>query len=328
MTTESEAAAPAKAPSWRSATAWVAGVAVSALILSALAFFVDTGEVADAASRAKPAWLAAAFACFGGATLCRWWRVVLLSRAGSPRALMGVSSGHALLNKILPLRTGELTFPLLYRRVTGAPLRAGIVLLATLRVSELACLLPLYAAALAVYAASLHWVSIVAAAIVGVGLQLALPFALRSVGRLKVFRNASEEVDAMGTQRLLALAAINTLVWICLFGLYFTSLRAFAVDVTPPQAIVGAGGAIVTNLLPVNGIGSLGTLEAGWTAGLAATGAAPGPALTAGLAMHAITILGNVPFLLAGLGPLLRRPAATGSAEGMGSDGHGPGERP
>jgi uncharacterized membrane protein YbhN (UPF0104 family) len=300
---------PTQAPRhWKSVAAWLGGLAISGAILAGLLLVIDTAEIVAAARNADPLWLLYASLAFCTVTLLRWARVVLLARGANARALLGVSAGHALLNKVLPLRTGELTFPLLYRRATGAPLRAGVVLLAALRVSELACLLPLYAAALAMYAADVHWLAIVLSAIFGAGLQLALPVALRLVGRLKVLRQAREEIDALSRGRLLGLAAINSLVWLSLFALYFTSLRAFGVDVSPPQAVVGAGGAIVTNLLPINGIGSVGTLEAGWTAGLTATGAAAAPVLTAGLAMHAITIVGNVPFLLVGLRLLLRRP--------------------
>lgn len=310
-----DAQKPKSRLTWRNATAWALGLGVSALILAGLLYFVDVAQVTGALEQADLRWLAAATGFFSAATLCRWWRVVLLTPKGSRRALLGVSSGHALLNKILPLRTGELTFPLLYRRATGASLRGGAVVLAAIRVSELACLLPLYAAALALYATTLPVVAVAVAALAGVSLQLALPLGLRYLGKLKVLRQAREEFDALSRPRLLGLAAINTLVWLCLFGLYYTSLKAFGLDVTPAQSVVGAGGAIVTNLLPINGIGSVGTMEAGWTAGLAATGAAAGPVLTAGLAMHAITMVGNVPFALLGAGPLMKAPVDRGTFE-------------
>ncbi len=89
-------------------------------------------------------------------------------------------------------------------------------------------------------------------------------------------------------------------VWLGLFGVFHTSLLAFGVDVTLAQSVVGSGGGIMTNLLPVNGVGSFGTLEAGWTAGLVATGAPLGPVVAAGLAMHLLVVAGSGVFAALG----------------------------
>jgi hypothetical protein len=55
---------------------------------------------------------------------------------------------------------------------------------------------------------------------------------------------------------------------------------------------VGSAGAIFANLLPINGLGSFGTLELGWVAGFAATGQQSlGSVAAAGLAMHLLLVL-------------------------------------
>lgn len=302
---------------WRRRTAaWAVGAVVSGLLIAAVLWWADPDQVWAAARRARPRWLAFASACFAAVAFLRWGRVVLLAHDRSrPLALLGVASGHALLNKVMPLRTGELAFPVLYRRATGASLRGGLVLLAALRVSELACLLPLYAAACFWYWGAASPPVVVAAALGGVTVQLALPWALGRLGRLAILARAHEELRSLSRRRLLALAGVNVCVWLGLFAMYYCVLEAFAAGVAPAQAVVGAGGAIVTNLLPINGLGSIGTMEAGWTAGLTATGAEAGPVITAGLTMHAITIVGNLPFAAAGLVGLRRVPAPTAAVE-------------
>ena len=60
-----------------------------------------------------------------------------------------------------------------------------------------------------------------------------------------------------------------------------------------PAAHVVAGSAVASlaNLLPVNLIGNLGTLEAGWTAAFVALGVPPHVAAATGLAWHLWALL-------------------------------------
>jgi uncharacterized membrane protein YbhN (UPF0104 family) len=97
---------------------------------------------------------------------------------------------------------------------------------------------------------------------------------------------------------------MTCLIWLCLFGMYYSCINAFA-PCTLPQAIVASGGGILANLIPIGALGSLGTMEAGWTASAMAVGLDQGPALASGLAVHTTLVI--CAGLLTGLGYLGHR---------------------
>jgi uncharacterized membrane protein YbhN (UPF0104 family) len=60
---------------------------------------------------------------------------------------------------------------------------------------------------------------------------------------------------------------------------------------TLSQLLVGATGAIIGNMLPLNALGSIGTLEAGWTLGFSAVGLDSKFAFATGLVFHGIYLV-------------------------------------
>ena len=54
---------------------------------------------------------------------------------------------------------------------------------------------------------------------------------------------------------------------------------------------MGSVGAILTGILPVNALGSIGTLEAGWAVGFVAMGMSRADAVATGFAVHLVLIV-------------------------------------
>ena len=338
MTLESDPAPPPERPRrrwWQ----WAVAIALSALLLGGLIAWADPAALWETLRGGDPGSLAAATGFFVASCVCRWLRLpVLLEGAPHhPPTLFAVSVGHQFFNQLLPARTGELTFPLLLKRAQGTPLATGLLYLAVLRLVELATLCPLYSVAALLWlhevGAPLPLGAVAGLAAVGVALLVGLPWLLpRSIGaglsalgwliarspeglrgRLQKvhasLRAAHEAVDALPPRAILKLTALAALMWLSLFAMYHCATIAFAPEVSFAQCAVGSAGGILSNLLPINGIGSLGTMEAGWVAGFRATGVRLDAAMASGLAVHAIAIA--TAGLLTGLGALLwRDPAA------------------
>jgi uncharacterized membrane protein YbhN (UPF0104 family) len=82
--------------------------------------------------------------------------------------------------------------------------------------------------------------------------------------------------------------ALTGAIWTSLFLLFSETLRLAGHSVGWPATVVGSTLANATQFLPVNTLGSFGSLEAGWTVGFALMGVPAKEAFAAGLAMHSV----------------------------------------
>jgi uncharacterized membrane protein YbhN (UPF0104 family) len=306
---------------WRSGglgLRWLGAVALSVALLGAVLWLGDPAEVWATVSTARLEPLASATGCYAVVVLVRWVRLAALDPRGELRTeLLGVSAGHSLANQLLPARSGELAFPALWRWATEEGVARGTVYLAAIRAVELGVVAPIFGVALVVWWSRVAFGLGVAGAaglsVVGGGLLLAgFPFLIRAalgaVDWLSSRRplrgiawldSVREEVPraraalaGLGARERLWLVVTSLVMWAAMFGVYYSALVACGAGIGVVQTIVGSAGGIVGNLLPIGAIGSLGTMEAGWTAAFRATGAATGPVVAAGLVVHAIVICG------------------------------------
>jgi uncharacterized membrane protein YbhN (UPF0104 family) len=304
--------------------AWIVGVIVSGVFLGGLLWLAEPGEVWAVVSTAELRPLGLAAACYAVAVVARWFRLFAFQDSAPTTKgrseLLWVSAGHSFATQLLPARIGELAFPSLWNRATDQSHADGLVALLAIRLVELAVLAPMYGVALFIWltigpmqsdSALAGWLPWVATA-AGFALLVALPLLLHKavsaaawlientpLGRWEIARplrtavpDARNAVERIGTRNLLWIALWTAVMWAGLFGVYGYSLDACGAGLGWVQTIVGSGGGIVGNLLPVGAIGSLGVMEAGWTAAFRATGAPLEPVVAAGLLVHAIVIAG------------------------------------
>jgi uncharacterized membrane protein YbhN (UPF0104 family) len=304
--------------------AWIVGVVVSGLFLAALLWLAEPGKVWTIARSADADSLLLAGGCYVGVIVARWFRLFAFQdttpKTRSRIELLWASATHSFATQVLPARLGELVFPSLWHRATDQSHADGLVALLAVRLVELAVLAPIFGVSLFTWLARgsedsggpmagwLPWVATALGLALLVGLPLVLHAAvgaaswlirrrpLRGWRLLEPLREALPEariaVERMDTRNLVWITACTTAMWIGLFGIYGFVLRACGATLGWVQTVVGSTGGIVGNLLPVGGIGSLGVMEAGWTAAFQATGAPLEPVVAAGLLVHALLIGG------------------------------------
>lgn len=294
-----------------SAVQIVGAAAVSAVLLGGLFWWADPSAIWDALSEARPGPLAAAAGCYLVVLATRWVRLIGLvdgEKLSRHRLeLLWASAGHSFANQLMPARTGELVFPELWRRATGEGYAEGAVYLAAIRVVELGLVVSMFGLGMMIW-----WGAGWAVSLLGLGLLFALPTLLRlglhvlslvfretrlsEFGWLEPLREAIPKahsaIDGLGRRRRLWLVGTSTVMWIAMFGVFWFCLAACGLDLGVAQTVVGSTGGIVGNLVPVGGIGSLGVMEAGWTAGFRATGAPIGPVVAASLLLRAVVVIG------------------------------------
>jgi hypothetical protein len=261
---------------------------------------------------ATASWPARALAVVAGAAVqwLRAWRFALMTTArfappGIP--LVRITFQLNLLNFVLPFRLGELSYPVLMRRVYGQPIlsAAGVLLLARIfDFCAVAAILAGTSAALGLLEApaaeTFLWGAAAFIALTPVALVLgahALSRWLTTGAGERKLPAALHAAHAALAARPAQLAAIglSCLIWLGFGGL--AALAANAVAAIPPMvALLGASAGNIAFALPVNGIVGLGASQAAWVAVVSKAGIPWTDAVLSALAVYAVTLASAVLF--------------------------------
>ncbi len=196
---------------------------------------------------------------------------------------------HNLLNNLLPMRSGELSFPVLMSRYFSVPARRSVPALLWFRALDLHTLV-IIALAVQPFGGATYFLA--------AGLMVWLPLlAFRFAQRLRAALNKPE---AGGWRRQLGQLLTGLpaeqgafwRAWAWTWINWIVKLAAFAwvlgffIDISLPAAWMGAIAGDLTSVLPVHGIAGAGTYEAGVVAGLLPYGVTPAAALAAAVNLH------------------------------------------
>ncbi len=259
--------------------------------------------------------------------------------------LLPVTAAHILAANVLPAKVGEAALVVYLRRSADVPGAHGLALLLVSRVLDFATLaagLSVACMALALNGTypELDWLLPVGVALVGPALLFGWLAAhgdrlvlLASAGlRLVRLDRTKAGAKVLGLAEKLRVAlgevgraqlvrgALATIpVWLLVFGFYAVLARGLGMtELTFPAAVFGAGLAILSTLLPVNGFAGFGVQDAGWVFGFTALGVGAEVATQSGLAAHFVYLTNLCLFGLMGhaamaaMGP--RRGGAAGAA--------------
>jgi uncharacterized protein (TIRG00374 family) len=300
------------------------GAALALLAALMLWTGVGPGQVLDALRGLPPRAFAAALACHVTVYFLRALRFRLLVPAGArptfTRAL-AVSAAHNMASYILPAKTGEASFVVYLKRVCAVPASMGLASLVVARMLDGAVL----CGALAVASLSLsltgsqvgsEWVGTLGTVLLALTLVFALFSArgdwlvrvparvLRALGLGKrplgrrLLERAAQVAQAIRSAgsggRLYLAAALTVPIWFGVFAFYAILGRALGLDVDFFEATFGASFAMISNLLPINGLAGAGTQEMGWVFGFGLLGVDEETAMSTGAAIHLVQLFNVV----------------------------------
>jgi uncharacterized protein (TIRG00374 family) len=281
------------------------GAAVALALVGAVLILAKPASVWSLLRSSDPTLLVVAAVMAGAALAMRGVRLVALLPGhglGLGRATMVAAAAQAAA-LFAPARIGELALPWLLRRATGRDLAAGVGTLLATRALDLGAL-GCWAgwAVLAIWGWTEPLALAAAAALVIPPLML--PATLRLVDRAALrclapragrrrrwahrsrrLRRGVGELQAR-PWRLATAVAASLAMWAFLWALAWFLLAAMGYRWPAAEVVAGSAAASLSNLLPVNVIGNLGTLEAGWVAAFAALGVPIDVAAATGLASH------------------------------------------
>jgi uncharacterized protein (TIRG00374 family) len=281
------------------------GAAIAAILFAAVVATAKPDEVWRLFQSTDGGMLAMAAAMSVAFLSARGLRLLLLVDRGLlswPRATLVAAAAQAAA-LFVPVRTGELALPLLLVRTTGRSFTAGVGTLFAARALDLATLgVWSGAAVLAVRGFREPLAIVVSLALFLPSLLLPLTLAVADRFAVRCFatrgmrgrrwarrvRRVRRELDGLLRRPLRLIAAVVTSVvmWGLQWAVAWILLVAMGYRWPPTTVVAGSAAAAVTNLLPFNLVGNLGTLEAGWTAAFTALGVPLQVAAATGVAAH------------------------------------------
>lgn len=284
----------------------VVSVAIAVLLVALTLWIARPAAVWGLLVGARPALLAAAAAASLAALVFRGLRLVQLLPPGQLGLRRGVAV--AVLSQaaatFVPARLGELALPALLKRTAGRDFSASVGTLLTTRTLDVAALGAWLAIASAVLAEDHGGLPAALAVVLLVVPPLLLPTAMAVADRTATrclaprgrrarrwarrVRRVRYEIERVAGRRgrLTAAFAASLAMWAALWTLAWLLLRAMGFGWSWWTVTAGSAIASGTNLLPVNAVGNLGTLEAGWTAAFVVLGVPLEVAAATGLACH------------------------------------------
>ncbi len=267
-----------------------------------------------------PLWTVSASAGYFLATLFRALRYKRLihSRDIPLSDLFRISAYYNLSLMILPSKLGELSYPYLLNRISGMSMTEGLASLIASRVYDFFIILMIFLFASIGFQGffKIHQVYIVLLSASLIGLTLLAFFHMadllnlvsKMMGRTSLWigsknshpfqwsqrkiHEMAEDFYAIKARRTYLSVALTSLIsWILIFWTFYSLMRGFKIEISFLKVVFGSTLAIITNALPVSGLGNWGTLEAGWTAGFLIIGLPKEQAIASGFGVHIVIFI-------------------------------------
>jgi len=314
----------------------VTGSLIASLSIALLAFLLSKIHFADfmrLAEKLTTTQLLLLLGLYAGANVFRALRLGCALSQNNYVSLTAISGIHAFLNHILPFRSGELSLPFLLKTFHRRSLATGAISLIVIRLYDMISIAFLMVIALAVVRTELqaHIAAAIGYALLVVATGLlavffSLPLILKTAGLVlptlgrpfgargvRVSAGLAAAVHEMRTQlhafspvkRYLVMPLTSLLTQACIYGFFYFSMRFMGIDIGFFKNLLASSGELITGLLPVNMVGSLGTLEAGWAAGYVICGINSVDAIATGFIVHGLIIISGLLISTIGLVYLL-----------------------
>lgn len=276
---------------------------------AAAARYLITPAVLDALhiafDRINPLTVVLALALNGALQWLRAWRFAVMTRGETTTpdsGLVRIAFQLNFFNFILPMRLGELSYPVQMRRIYGQPLleSMGVLLAARLfDLATLAAILLVLVVKFGFFGGALLNAGLAALAVVAAG----FPIILGTVGSLvtplaerlpKFSRHALSLGSAfrtLGDRRVQgASIALSLAIWISYGLMAVLVASALSPDVGLAQGMLGAAAGNVAFALPVNGIAGFGPAQAAWVFAVTSAGVPWREAAVTALGVHAVSL--------------------------------------
>jgi uncharacterized membrane protein YbhN (UPF0104 family) len=223
---------------------------------------------------------------------------------------------HQVLNRVMPFRSGEILFPVLIKKMAGRGYSEGIPKLLILRLLDLISLIVSFLLVCIFVDFGFNQFQYVIVYIVFFlllilffTLKYSFPFALELLGKLLPARHKEKAINfSLKTKNIfdisyikfIILASYSILDKFINFVMCFFALKCLGFHFEIAKIISANTMSGITEILPVNSLGSFGTTELGWAGALMYFGESAGPAIASGFGFNIIAFSFTILFGLIG----------------------------
>jgi hypothetical protein len=263
-------------------------------VIGVALFYRD--NLIDAVQRIKPVWVWAGFGFYLLNYGFRALRITSLTKGKLPvwPQAAHCAALHGFTTYMLPLRSGELTLPLILKSSSGMEIKTGLVVLLQAR------LLDVITIGGWLLVAVVFWSEVLRAPLSGLlgvmgTLMLLSPLILKGLSSWAASfeglpRRFGVSVLSIGMPGLEGIAW-SICIWGALAGCFFCITRAIGISVGFGTIWLLIAIQLPLQLIPFQGLANAGNHEGGWVATLMLVGIAAEPALDAALLSHAVLML-------------------------------------
>jgi uncharacterized protein (TIRG00374 family) len=290
-------------------------ILITAIILFVLFTQISLGDLLTLLKNTDPLWAALGSTAYFLGILFRALRYKWLihSRDISLNELLRISILYNLSLMVLPSKLGELSYPYLLNKISGVTMTEGLASLIASRVYDFFIVLTVFLFASIGFQSlfRFNFFLIILLSILLIGLVLfvffhmdwLLGFVSRAMGKIskwigkeksipfqwiqiKIHETAEDFYAIKAKKTFFSVALTSLISWIMIFLAFYVFLRGFGISIPFLKVVFGSTIALITNALPVGGLGNWGTLEVGWAAGFLMIGVPKGKAIASGFGVH------------------------------------------
>lgn len=214
--------------------------------------------------------------------------------------------GHMFLNHLLPFRTGEFFLPFFLKRIIGTPYSKSMSLFVLLRLLDfiaviftLLFVLTLFGVTVSSSIVLLNIILFILGVFVVINLKTVFSWLMKLLSKFSpqkfIFKIEDIKVSidkalTLNSKQLLKLSVLSLTDRICSYASSIFLIIGMSYQIPVIQIIVANAIGSIANILPINSIGSFGTLELGWAGVLLVFGVPKEIAVSAGFNFHILTL--------------------------------------
>ena len=222
---------------------------------------------------------------------------ILLNREISVKDLFSIVCLHTFMNNILPARTGELTYIYLLK-LRNKRISEGIATLAFARFFDFISISLLFIISSFFVGLFKEFMMLICVTFLIITSISCFTFMSKKFMKKRILNYLPRKIDEIidnfmhvrKSGKLKQLMAVSILVWISLYSAVYFIVISINLNLTFFEVLFASSFAIITTILPIQGIGGFGTTEGGWCIGFIAIGLTKDAAISTGFAFHIIIL--------------------------------------
>lgn len=292
-------------------------ILITVVLLTLLFTQVQLIDVITTIENINLVFLLIGFILYTCSYIFRAWRFhILLNKEVSTKDLFNIGCVHNMMNSLLPVRTGELSYIYLLKKVNSRTTGEGIASLIVARIFDFIAITLLFfisfifAEDLLTELVPVIWILLIF--LLGmVFLLLMVMYAKEPVRLLKfilkitwldklsasnyvlkIFEEGEKSIEKIHSKNLfIQVLLLSLIVWFLNDLIVFFLLKGMDINLPLQIVVLGATFSLLSMIIPIQGIAGFGTQEGFWVFAFAPLGLTLDKAISTGFAFHIVIIL-------------------------------------